>query len=553
MPDGFSSDAFLSSATGNVPGVRFLHLTTAENTYSGYTLIDHYLTNENPAAIVFIAVAKGAAGAYSCEHTGTWSTIGVYYDATEEKWAIRSGYVPRSIPVGACFHVLVPDPTTNAFIHGTTVLNTQLNYTVVDHPLTNGQPDARLFVTPNWSPGGVSGERFANFLGVYYDDSLEKWIIFNQDYDSMPIGTAFNILVPEPDPGVFTLVTTVTNTWSSRVEIDHPLANHNPHALLFVTQGFHESTNNQQVGVVYWSWGSWYVDNLVGVTAPIGHPYNVLLPHSPAGAFGHRTTADGSSVTLIDHPLTNDDPHAIVFVTQNWNPGGGIGVYNEDTVGVYYNYVAGRWGIFNTPQTSTIPIDAAFNVLVPNVDAGVFVHRATADNILGHQTYIDHPLTNDNPDARLFAIQSFNPGGLGGEYNDHHIAVSYSEGVGKWAIINQDFGAMQPDTAFNVMMPIEDGTVFVHEATSETINSNWTYLDHPLINNNPDARVFVTQNWNPGGGFGIYNDHPIGVWYSQVYGKWAIYNQDREAMPEGASFNVLVMPGKVYLPLVLAD
>ena len=84
--------------------------------------------------------------------------------------------------------------------------------------------------------------------------------------------------------------------------------------------------------------------------------------------------------------------------------------------------------------------------------------------------------------------------------------------------------------------------VFVHRATPENISANSTYLDNPLTNDEPNAILYVTQNWNPGGGgTGTYNDHPIGVWYDSSAQRWAIFNQDRDAMPEGAAFNVAVL------------
>jgi hypothetical protein len=93
---------------------------------------------------------------------------------------------------------------------------------------------------------------------------------------------------------------------------------------------------------------------------------------------------------------------------------------------------------------------------------------------------------------------------------------------------------------------LEDGMLldaaFVHHATPENISENWTYLDHPLINDKPNAILYVTQNWNPGGGrSGTYNDHPIGVWYHDDRGRWAIFNQDEAAMAVGAHFNVAVL------------
>jgi hypothetical protein len=83
--------------------------------------------------------------------------------------------------------------------------------------------------------------------------------------------------------------------------------------------------------------------------------------------------------------------------------------------------------------------------------------------------------------------------------------------------------------------------VFIHHATPENISANSTYLDTPLTDGNPNAVLMVTHNWNPGGSSGKYNNHPIGVWYDPDRGKWAIFNQDRAAMPVGADFNVGVL------------
>ena len=83
--------------------------------------------------------------------------------------------------------------------------------------------------------------------------------------------------------------------------------------------------------------------------------------------------------------------------------------------------------------------------------------------------------------------------------------------------------------------------IFVHRATADNISANSTYLDEDLINDNPDAILFITPNWNPGGEGDTYNDHATGVWFDPERQRWAIYNQDREPMPEGAAFNVAVL------------
>jgi capsular polysaccharide biosynthesis protein len=93
-----------------------------------------------------------------------------------------------------------------------------------------------------------------------------------------------------------------------------------------------------------------------------------------------------------------------------------------------------------------------------------------------------------------------------------------------------------------VREPGEGGfeAVLVHRATPENILANSTYIENPLTSDNPDAILIVTQNWNPGGSGGTYNDHPVGVWYDADRGQWAVFNQDVEPMAEDAAFNVAV-------------
>jgi hypothetical protein len=92
-------------------------------------------------------------------------------------------------------------------------------------------------------------------------------------------------------------------------------------------------------------------------------------------------------------------------------------------------------------------------------------------------------------------------------------------------------------------------TSFIHRATPSNIKNNWTVIDHPSTNGAPNAILVVTPNYNPGGRGGTYLDHPIGVWFTD--GRWAIFNQDRAPMPEGAAFNVLVASGIKELKLVV--
>jgi hypothetical protein len=119
-----------------------------------------------------------------------------------------------------------------------------------------------------------------------------------------------------------------------------------------------------------------------------------------------------------------------------------------------------------------------------------------------------------------------------------------------WVLVPYLRGEQEPGAKGGGMLGEQDepapagaafDTVFIQRATPENISANSTYIDNPLTNGDPNVIIYVTQNWNPGGGTGTYNDHPVGVWYDPSAQRWAIFNQDRQAMPEGAAFNVAVL------------
>ena len=553
------------SAAASVPGARFVHTATAANTAFNYTRIDHPLTNENPNAIVLVTQnwnPGGTGGTYN-DHS-----IGVWYSSGAKKWAVFNQDL-ANMPEGADFDVLIPATAADAFVHTATAANSTPNWTTIDHPLTNENPSAIVLVTQNWNPGGVSGTYNDHPIGVWYSGSMKQWAIFNQDLVSIPDGADFNVLIPPTGADVFVHSATAANIASNWTTIDHPRTNDNPNAIVLVTQNYNPggvgTYNDHSIGVWYAKGAkTWAVFNQDMASMPEGADFNVLVATTDSAACVHTATAASiaGNSTYMDHPLTNDNPNAIVLVTQNWNPGGVGNTYNDHPIGVWYSNGAKKWAIFNQDLAS-MPTDAAFNVLIPALDTSVFVHSATAANITLNWTYIDHLLTNNNPNAIVLATQNWNPSGVGSTYNNHPIGVFYDSVEFKWAVFNQDIASMPDGAAFNILVSSANtavfvhtataaGTaVFVHTATAANTAFNYTRIDHPLTNENPNAIVLVTQNWNPGGLGGTYNDHPIGVWYSGSAKKWAIFNQDVASMPDSAAFSVIVIVYKVYLPVVL--
>jgi hypothetical protein len=170
----------------------------------------------------------------------------------------------------------------------------------------------------------------------------------------------------------------------------------------------------------------------------------------------------------------------------------------------------------------------------------VFTHTATDVNSRDYYTYISDPAIDGDPNVVVLVAEGTDRGNDGDATYDHNIGVWY-EGANekKWAIFNQDRAAIPAGATFEVIIPQASET-FVHSATLDNTEGNSTYLDNPLIIGEPEVLLTVTQNWNPGGGRGVYNDHPIGVLYDADVRKWAICNRGGAPMPDGAAFNIAV-------------
>jgi len=544
VPAGTIETQDLFGAAANVPGARFVHVSTDANRGGDATAIDHPLTNNNPNAIVFVtqnADPGGSGGAVNSH------LLGVYYNGS--KWAIFNQSL-ATMPRGVTFNVLIPDASAGAFVHTATSGNISGNVTTIDNPLTNNNPNAVLLITQNWNPGGSGGQYNNHPIEAGYWGG--RWFILNQDLANMPTNASFNVLVLSGGPDAFVHTATAGNTnaagWSY---IDSPLTNGKPNAIVFITQVAGGSINAHPIGIRYdILHRQWAVYNRDTTDVPEGAAFNVLVPTTGTDAFFHTAAAGNisGSVTFIDNPITNNNPHAIVLVTQNWNPRGLGGTTNNHPIGVLYDGSEHKWGIFNE-DLAAMPQGAGFNVLIPSVDSAVFTHISRSGNVAGSTTVIDYPLTNGKAGAILFATQNFNPSGGGAKYNKHPIGTVYIIS-NKWTVFNEDLATMPTDVGFNVLVRSGDTTVFTHRATSANIAGNLTWIDNPLTNDDPYAFLLVTQSPNIGGG-SAYNGRPIGVRYGVSEKKWAIFNEDGSNMPANADFSVMVVVRRIFLPMIV--
>ena len=254
--------------------------------------------------------------------------------------------------------------------------------------------------------------------------------------------------------------------------------------------------------------------------------------------FVHTATPASISAdaSFIDHPDLNGNPAAKILISHNWNPPGSTGVYNDNNTGVFYSNSQNQWGVYNESGAAMVP-DSSYNVYIGD-GPHVYEHIADLANQAPNDVYsvLNHPDLNNNPDAKVVLTTYYNPNGL---RNDHPYAVWYDGGTNRWNIFGEDLGTLPLDTAFFVGIEGGDVGYVTHTATAGNISSNWTSIDHPLLNGNPDAVFVFTHNWGTTGDpANVVIDHKMGVWYTGS--NWAIYTEDSSAMPVGAEFDLMV-------------
>ena len=253
-----------------------------------------------------------------------------------------------------------------------------------------------------------------------------------------------------------------------------------------------------------------------------------------------NTSGDTS---FIANGATNGQPGDLLFVTPNYNANGLCGcTYESAPIGVWYDNGNHQWGVFREDST-TMPAGESYNVLaVPanRVSSSVFVHTATSSDTVGDYTLINNSLINGKPGAQLMVTQNWNPGGTGGAYNPHNVGVWYDSSAKEWGIFNEDGATMPTGVSFNVMIggsPSNGGNAVTIKATTANTSGDTTFFSNSNTDGNPNNVTFVTQNWNPGGVGGTYNNEQIGVWYAST--EEGVFNENVSTPPVNSAYNLL--------------
>jgi hypothetical protein len=252
-------------------------------------------------------------------------------------------------------------------------------------------------------------------------------------------------------------------------------------------------------------------------------------PHDPPCTtfwtiFVHTAAAANSlgDWTDLDNPVTNGCPQMLVEVTATFTPGA---VYDTHALGVWYDGRTAKWSIFHEDHTP-VPLGATYTIFATLPQPAFFIQTATSANSAGDYTVIDNPQTNNQPYYELFVTPNWSVNSV---YDTHVLGVWYNGS--NWTIFHEDHTPIPVGTSYNVHARSSDDSFF-HIATNFNSSGDWTEMNDPVINNNPNEYVFVTANFS-----GVYDTHVLGVWYG-FDGHWTIFHEDSTAIPAGATYNV---------------
>jgi len=173
--------------------------------------------------------------------------------------------------------------TEAVFVQRATPQNILLNSTYLDHPSTNGDPNAFILVKRLSELGG-DAENSAHEIGVWYDARRRggRWAIFNQHAAPMAVGATFEVVVMG-GPNTIVHRAAPQNTVGNSTYVDDPLTNGNPDAVLAATQnwnpgGLGNTYNDHPVGVRYDAdEKTWVIFNRDRELMPVGAAFNVAV------------------------------------------------------------------------------------------------------------------------------------------------------------------------------------------------------------------------------------------------------------------------------------
>ena len=179
----------------------------------------------------------------------------------------------------------------------------------------------------------------------------------------------------------------------------------------------------------------------------------------------------------------------------------------------------------------------ALSLLAADSFAQEITFTTTAANLVASKATIEMPGLAGNLQAVIVAT----PLGDTATLNPHPIGAWYYNG--KWNIFNADHATMPAGLRFKVRVFLKpDANQFVHVMTKENLSDGVSFIDHPALNGNPDARFAIFQNHAPDNRPGYLNRYEARAEYDTSAGRWFIKNVGGERLYPNTAYNIVVSP-----------
>jgi len=167
-----------------------------------------------------------------------------------------------------------------------------------------------------------------------------------------------------------------------------------------------------------------------------------------------------------------------------------------------------------------------------------FTLTTTSANIISSKASIDMPGLTGNP----FAIIVATPLGDTETFNPNPIGVWYY--ADKWNIFNSNHSVMAPGLQYKIQFFLKPGSnQFLHIMTQQNIGSEGSYIDHPALNNNPNAQFKILQVHAPDIRTNGLNRFKAKADYSSAAGRWFIANINGEPLTRNSAYNIVITSG----------
>lgn len=262
------------------------------------------------------------------------------------------------------------------------------------------------------------------------------------------------------------------------------------------------------------------------VTVALARAVHVDARVNPGNGSGVWVDSAGNNGTFALNASTAGTPRPVPSAGPSWgtvitspvSPASPVGlgvIINEPTPSVGAA-VAGQWG----ERPTSMPSSPAAVVGASRDQFGVLGSSTTSSGVAGTSSTGMGISGESASGAGVFGMSSTGPG-----------VIAVNSGSGSGVALEVSNGAVRVSGAVT--------PAFVVTTSPANTAGHITTLDHPLLNNAPNAMVFVTRVWG-GAGFSTANiTSLLSVFYNGT--SWAIFREDGLGMPFDTRFNVLVV------------